>query len=421
MRVEPPMTSTLAILGGAPVLRPEAARFDWPNVDDGLRAAVLAQLDESISIYNRSGVIARLEDRLSGYHGGRRALLTCTGTAALHTLYAAAGLAGHEVICPAYTFFATCTPLFSVGAIPVLADCREDGNLDPADVERRITRNTKAIVVTHMWGLPCDMGPLAEIARRAGLLLLEDGSHAHGATYHGDVVGTLGDAAAFSMQGQKTLTGGEGGFLLISDDELFYRSLLFGQYNNRCKDEIPRHHPLYDYAVTGMGLKLRIHPLAAAIAEYGLDGLDDVLAGRRRMAARLSAALADLPGIEVPHVPEGVCPSWYGYMLHYRSERLGGLSRERFHAAVVAEGCIELDMPGSTRPLNLHPLFQAPGMLFPRYDGQVRYQPGDFPVAERYHATTLKLPVWHRPDDEGVVDLYARAIRKVVEHHHDLL
>lgn len=415
------MSSVLAILGGEPVMRPEDARFVWPTVDDGLRAAVLAQLDESISIYNRSGVIARLEDRLSAYHSGRRALLTCTGTAALHTLFTAAGLAGQEVICPAYTFFATCTPLFSVGAIPVLADCREDGNIDPADVERRITPNTGAIVVTHMWGMPCDMGPLAEIAQRKGLLLIEDGSHAHGATYHGARVGTLGDAAAFSMQGQKTLTGGEGGFLLTRDDELYYRSLLFGQYNNRCKDEIPRHHPLYDFAVTGMGLKLRIHPLAAAIAAHGLDGLDDVLAGRRRLAERMSAALSDLPGIEAPHVPAGVCPSWYGYMVRYRAQELGGLSRERFHQAVVAEGCVELDMPGSTRPLNLHPLFQEPQRLFPGYQGRVRNQPGDFPVAERYHQTSLKLPMWHRAADEVVVDRCARAIRKVVEHHHDLL
>jgi perosamine synthetase len=415
------MSSALAILGGEPTLSREAARFVWPPVDDGLRQAVMAQLDESISIYNRSGVIQRLEDQLSAYHAGRRALLTCTGTAALHSLFVAAELSGHEVVCPAYTFFATCTPLFSVGAIPVLADCREDGNIDPTDVERRITRNTKAILVTHMWGLPCDMGPLAEIARRRGLLLLEDGSHAHGATYRGGVVGTLGDAAAFSLQGQKTLTGGEGGFLLTRHDELFYRALLFGQYNNRCKDEIPKDHPLSAYAVTGMGLKLRIHPLAAAIAEHGLANLDEVLAGRRRMAARMSAALSDLPGIEVPHVPDGVCPSWYGYMLRYRSDQLGGLSRERFHAAVQAEGCVELDMPGSTRPLNLHALFQDPVKLFPNYAGSIRYRPGDFPVAERYHETTLKLPVWHRLNDERTVDLYGCAIRKVVEHYRDLL
>ena len=415
------MSSVLALLGGEPALRTRDAHFIWPAVDDQLRRAVLAQLDESVSIYDRSGVIERLEDRLSGYHGGGRVLLTCTGTAALHSLFAAAELTGHEVICPAYTFFATVSPLFSVGAIPVLAECREDGNIDPADVERRITSKTKAIVVTHMWGLPCDMAPLAEMAQRKGLLLLEDGSHAHGATCHGRVVGTLGDAAAFSMQGQKTLTGGEGGFLLTEDDEIFYRSLLFGQYNNRCKNEIPRDHPLFKYAVTGMGLKLRIHPIAAAIAEYGLLRLDEVLAGRRKTAARMSSALSGLPGIEVPSVPDGVCPSWYGYMLRYRSEQLGGLSRERFHQAVVAEGCTEFDMPGSTRPLNLHPLFQVPEGLFPGYAGLVKYRPGDFPAAERYHATSFKLPVWHRPDDEEISDLYVNAIRKVVEHHRDLL
>lgn len=415
------MKRVLAIHGGERAVSIAGPHFVWPPVDDEMRRAVLAQLDESLSIYDRSGVIARLEQRLSSYHAGRRALLTCTGTAALHSLFVAAELAGHEVICPAYTFFATCTPLFSAGAVPVLADCRDDGNIDPVDVERRITGRTKAILVTHMWGLPCDMAPIVEIARRENLLLLEDGSHAHGATYRGRPIGTFGAGAAFSMQGQKTLTGGEGGFLLTGDDELYYRALLFGHYNKRCKDEIPRDHPLHEYAITGMGLKLRIHPLAAAIADQQLDHLDEVLAGRRRMAVRMSEALADLPGLEVPRVPEGVHPAWYGYMLRYRPEQLGGLPCDRFHAAVVAEGCTELDRPGSTRPLNLHPLFQNPAKLFPQYDGLVRYRAGDFPVAERYHATSLKLPVWHRAEDEPIADCYAAAIRKVVEHHRELL
>jgi dTDP-4-amino-4,6-dideoxygalactose transaminase len=96
---------------------------------------------------------------------------------------------------------------------------------------------------------------------------MEDGSYAHGATYKNKKVGTFGNSSAFSMQGKKTLTGGEGGFLLTNDENVFYRALLLGHYNKRCKQEIPNEHELYSLAVTGMGLKFRIHPVAAAIAE----------------------------------------------------------------------------------------------------------------------------------------------------------
>jgi dTDP-4-amino-4,6-dideoxygalactose transaminase len=122
----------------------------------------------------------------------------------------------------------------------VLADCDETGSLDPMDASRRITSRTKAIVVTHMWGLPANMTGLTDLADRHGLMLLEDASHAHGAAIDGRKIGTFGRAAAFSMNGPKPLSAGEGGFVLTDDDETYYRVLLHGQYNKRCRNEIHR-------------------------------------------------------------------------------------------------------------------------------------------------------------------------------------
>lgn len=412
----------LAIHGGQPEVDRRAPHFVWPRLGERTRDAVLEQMDESISIYDRSGIFATLEDRFASYHERRHALLTSSGTAALHSMYVGVGLQpGDEVIVPAYTFFATVTPILFTGAVPVLADCGPDGNIDPIDVERRLTPRTKAIVVTHMWGIPCQMDQLMALAELHGLILLEDASHSHGATFRGRLTGTFGRAAAFSLQAQKTLTGGEAGILLTDDDEIYYRALLLGHYNKRCKSEIPAGHPLSRFATTGMGLKLRAHPLAAAIASEQFDLLDEILRARRATARAMTDALAGVPGLRMPSAAESSQPTWYAFVMQYRSEELGGLPLETFYEAVMAEGCIELDRPSSTAPLNLHPLFQEPGTLFPAYRNVFAYARGEFPRAEEFHRNSLKLPVWDDPADEPLMRAYCRAIRKVAASYRQLL
>lgn len=415
------MTSPLALLGGIPAVTAPAPHFTWPPLTSDTADAVLAQLQAGISIYDRSGVIAELEDALCDYHGVKHAVLTSSGTAALHSVYAACGIGpGDEVIVPAYTFYATATPLLHLGAVPVLADCDDSGSLDPADVQQRITARTVAVMVTHMWGLPADMDTLHEITAAHDLLLLEDASHAAGASITGRKTGTFGDAAAFSLNGPKPLSAGEGGFVLTDDDEIYYRVLLHGHYNKRCRNEIPASHDLYPYAVTGMGLKFRIHPLAAAIALGQLAHLDTYLEGRNLIASRMRNALRGLPGITVIDAPDGVRSSWYGMILRYQPDQLGGLPIGRFHDALKAEGCLELDRPGSTCPINLHPLFQAPTVLLPHSAQVPAYKAGQFPRAEVFHANTLKLPVWHREEDIPLAHAYTDAFAKVMAHHRDL-
>lgn len=416
------MNSSLALLGGKPTITQAEPHFSWPPLDERTTASVVDQLRRSISIYNRSGVIEQLENALCDYHGTAHTVLTSSGTAALHSMYAACGLGpGDEVIVPAYTFFATVTPLLHLGAVPVLADCDENGNLDPTDVARRITPAVKAVVVTHMWGRPAAMPELKSVADEHGLLLLEDASHAHGASIHGRRVGTFGHAAAFSMNGPKPLSAGEGGFVLTDDDEVYHRVLLHGHYNKRCRSELPHDHQLYHYAVTGMGLKFRIHPLAAGIALDQIGRLDGYLEGRATIASHLCEQLAGLPGITVPSLPTGVRSSWYGLTLGYATDELEGLPVEHFYEALRAEGCHEVDRPGSTCPLNLLPLFQDPSPLFPRYAGKLDYGPGDFPNAEAFHHRSIKIPVWHREEDFPLANSYIEAFRKVTENYRNLL
>ncbi|MEU5052056.1 DegT/DnrJ/EryC1/StrS family aminotransferase [Streptomyces sp. NPDC021096] len=294
------------------------------------------------------------------------------------------------------------------------------GDLD--DAARRVTARTKAVIAVHLWGLPEDMDTLVSFADQHGLMLLEDGSHAHGATWSGQRTGAFGTAAAFSLNGPKPLSAGEGGFVATDDSELYYRVLLHGQYNKRCRLEIPADHPLARFAVTGMGLKLRIHPLAAALAHAHLPRLDGYLAGRQAIAARMCAALDDVPGIRVPHVPVSARPSWYALPLRYKPAELGGLPLERFLDAVHAEGATAADRPGSICPLGTHPLFQAPGALLPGYADRQGPVADAFPAAEYVHATTLKLPVWHREEEDAcLAGAYTAAITKVASYAKDLL
>lgn len=417
------MTSPLALLGGTPAVTNGGPHFTWPPIDDMTRAKVLAQLDSAVSIPGRSGIVADLEDALQDYFGARHAITTSSGTAALHAAYWAARIRpGDEVIVPAWTFHATASPLFQLGAVPILRETLPDGNIDPARVAELITPRTRAIMVTHLWGRPADMTDLAALAKDRDLDLLEDGSHAHGASYGGQKVGTFGLAGAFSLNGPKPLSGGEGGFVLTDDDDTYYRILTFAHYNKRARNEIPKGHPLARYAVTGAGLKLRIHPLAAALAHDQLTRLDAYLAGREEIAAYLTRELGQIPGLEVTPMPERVKSSWYALTASYRPDQFGGLPIDGFHEALVAEGATEFDLPGSTRPLNQLPLYQHPSHLFPAYPNtRSRYRPDDFPMAEKAHTHTIKLPVWHREQDLKLAEQYVSAARKVSEHHKELL
>nr|WP_251076747.1 aminotransferase class I/II-fold pyridoxal phosphate-dependent enzyme [Streptomyces benahoarensis] len=175
-------TAPLALLGGPPAITIPGPHFAWPLIEDRDVEAVTSQLMSAVSIAGRSGIVAELEDALAAFLGVRHTVTTCTGTAALHSMYAAAGIGpGDEVIVPALTFHATATPLFHLGARPVLADVDTHGQLDLNDAARRITARTKAIVAVHLWGLPENMDALTDFSSRHSLMLLEDGSHAHGA------------------------------------------------------------------------------------------------------------------------------------------------------------------------------------------------------------------------------------------------
>ncbi|CCE54560.1 aminotransferase class I/II-fold pyridoxal phosphate-dependent enzyme [Corynebacterium casei] len=390
------------------------SHFVWPQIGKETTDAVLQQLMESISIYDRSGVIERLEDKLANHMDARYAVLTNSGTSAIHASYIAAGFSmGDEVIVPNYTFFATVSPIYQTGAVPVFVDCDDHGGIDPELVERRIGPKTKAIVVTHMWGIPAQIYRLRELADKYDLILIEDISHAFGATASGKAIGSVGDITVQSLQAQKPLTGGEGGVLYTNNPEFYYRTIAAAHYNKRCKNEIPEDHSLYQYALTGFGLKWRIHPLAAAICEQQLDSFSLFMAGRERVARFMVDELSQLNGLS-PIIPrKNDTSSWYSLVVKVNPEEIDGNSALSIAEKLNSGGAIEVDVPNSTRPLTDIEMFKNPGGLFPHYGEphpsvKEKYSNSDF-----FASNLLKLPVWNTPEGEARATEYISIFKEV--------
>jgi perosamine synthetase len=412
--------SALAIDGGSPVLD-RSTTYPWPKQRPGWHDRVSRQLAAGqLSIYDRSGVVAEFEDSWSALHDLPFSLVTNSGTAALHSAFYGIGLRpGDEVLCPTYTFFATSASLFQLGALPVLADCLPDGSFDAAAAEQLVTDRTRAVVLTHMWGLPCDLDAVLALARRHGLAVVEDCSHAHGATYRGRPVGTFGTAAAWSLQTQKLIAAGEGGVLSTRDRDVYDRAQLLGHFNKRAMKEMDPDGPLYPYAVTGLGLKYRAHPLGVAFAVGQVAELPGWIAGKQGYAERTAECFGRIAGVRplTMSTPDRQS-AHYALLFEVDPELLPG-GRDWLVEACNAEGLDDVDIPKATSPLHTLHLFQRPLSPVTEYGRScVRT---DFPVAERLAAGTFKVPVPCAPagyadEDDGYLDAVRAVTDKIATH-----
>jgi perosamine synthetase len=271
--------------------------------------------EDAVIAVLRSGMVAMgartraFEEAWADYCGVRHAVMFANGTVAYEAALRGLGIGpGDEVIIPSFTFNATAAGVLQTGARPVFVDVdAADFCIDPGLVEAAITPRTKAIVPVHLYGLMADMAPLEEIARRHGVLLVEDAAQAHGATYDGVRAGSFGNAAMFSLYATKNLTTGEGGFVTTDDDDLAAR---LRRYRNQGADRRYYHDEL--------GTNLRPTELAAAIGLVQLTHLDERNEQRGRNATRLSAGL---DGYLTPQVPAGRQHVWHQYTVRFPGER----------------------------------------------------------------------------------------------------
>jgi perosamine synthetase len=388
------VASNLALYGGRPAAAQPVYEV-WPRLTPELEDCLLAQARDSLSIYDRSGVVQEFEDAFAGYVGVPRALATSSGTAALHSLYYGARIGpDDEVICCDYGFFATVTPLLQLGATPVFVDCSTAGTMCVASAEAAISGRTKAIMVTHMWGQPAQLDALRALCDRKGLLLFEDCSHAHGARFAGEVVGSVGDGAAWSLQAQKTIWAGEGGVLATSLPDLYERALLLGHFNLRALQEIPQSSPNFARAFTGTGLKYRAHPLGLALALRQIKTVDQLIENRQKAANTLVEALRSVPGIElVQDLPPGTVHGNYALVALINPDACG-FDRETFVRAMHAENIHIVSIPRQMNSMSQYPAFTEPGPA-----GQTARVTGDLAVSRRITATAVKFFVPGEPAD----------------------
>src|SRR5436190_4688799 len=331
-------TKDLAIDRG----RPEVAmkyRDRWRRVtfSDLVRIAQYAWRDVN-TLAKGEGPIAEFERNFAALCHTKYALAMNSGTATLHSAYLAAGVRpGTEVIVPSYTFFATVAPVLQCGGTPVFCDIDERTlTADPDDVERRITPRTRAICVVHMWGNPAKMDRFAEIARRHGVALIEDCSHAHGASYQGRPVGSWGDIGCFSLQGEKAVSGGEAGVAVTSDAALFDTMLVLGHYGRLKNGQVAG---TYDTDGLAFGLKFRPHLYAMVLACGSLSRLEELNRRRRRNYEILGAALEHCPAVRlVDSYPDATRGGFLEFIVRYDPVHAGGWSRDLFVKAARAEG-----------------------------------------------------------------------------------
>lgn len=326
--------------------------------------------------------VEAFEAAYATYCGAAHAVGVANGTDALKLALMAAGVRpGDEVVVPAFTFVATATAVVMAGAVPVPADvdpvtlC-----LDPVSAEAAITPRTRALMPVHLYGQPADWARLSDLARRRGLLLIEDAAQAHGARWQGRRTGSLGLAAGFSFFPAKNLgCYGDGGAVTTSDPALAEKVRLLRNCGRTQKYE----HPV-------LGFNSRLDTLQAAVLLVKLRHLDGFNAGRRAAAARYRAALAGIEGLRLPADAPGTEAVYHQFVVR-------GPRRDELHQALKAQG-IETGIH-YPKPVHLQGAFAGMGK-----------RPGAFPVSEAAAGEVLSLPIY--PEiPESYVDRVAEAVR----------
>lgn len=410
--------STPAILGGEPaVTANHEANNRWPLLTAEDEAAVLAVLrDGNISTHP---VTRQLEADYAAFTGRRHALAHNNGTAALLAAFCALDLEpGDEVLVPSATWWASVVPLLWAGLVPVFCEGEPERlGLDPADMEAKITERTRAVVVVHLWGLPSRMTGIFEVARRHNLKIVEDASHAHGATWRGRPCGTLGDISVFSLQGDKLAPAGEGGVLLTDDDAYYERAVCLGDVMRIIELETPAQR----FAATTFGIKTRMSPLNAAIARVQLKHLAERNRRRNDNLIALSRRLEALGAYHTFLAPPHIERTYFEFIVRYH-EAAGGMPPNFLVRALQAEGC---HVAAPRYPL-LHqqPLFTEGHwkrlLRAPTRDPGWHYDPRALPRTVASSAGMLRLPSFPTAGPE-ILEQYATAFEKVHAHAGEIM
>jgi perosamine synthetase len=403
-------TEKLALDGGDPAVPPMPKLVRWDDAERRQLAAMIAQ--PSLFYWNGPQTKLLLE-RFTKHYPLKFAMPCSSGTAAIHIALLAAGIGpGDEVITSPITDMGTVIGILYQQGVPVFADLQPHTyNLDPADVARRITPKTKAILAVHLAGNPCAMAELKALAEKHRLILIEDCAQAWGTEYRGKPVGTIGHIGCYSLNDFKHIGCGDGGMVATDDEPL-------GARLQRCGDKG------YD-RVTGLRApeflapNYRISEPQSAVAAVQMERLKEITSTRNRLGDLLTREISGLPGIRPHQVDaENVCSYWF-YMMRIEPSEIS-CGRDEFVRALTAEG-----VPASAgyipTPLYQYPIFRDENFFAGRWPIKemgltcMDYKEVSCPESEAILRTAVKFVI-HQAMDPGYILAVAKAIRKVATH-----
>lgn len=335
------------------------------------------------------GQVKKLESRFCEETKSNHALAVNSGTSALHLALVVAGVRPNdEVITTAQTMMATSHAILMQFAKPVFADVQYDtGNIDPNDIEHRITSKTKAVLPVHWGGMPCNMDEIHAIAKRHGLVVIEDGAHALGAEYRNKKIGAVSDITCFSLQAIKHITTGDGGMMTFDKKDVYDDARLrrwFGiDRDNRRPSVLGE--PIWD--VDRVGYKYHMNDIAASLGVEHMDLLPKFLERRRKTAKRYQSELKNITGVELLKLDSDRKGAYWLFTIHV--ER-----REEFARMMLSKG-VEVSV--------IHQRIDSNKIFGPKRD--------DLPNLDRFDADQIALPIHQALSDEDV-DYVIKAIKE---------
>lgn len=359
-------------------------------------------------------MVDRCQTEFARMYGAKHAVASTSGTAAIHIAVGALGLnPGDEVITTPLTDMGTVIPILACNCLPIFADIDPaTGNLTAATISAKVTPQTKAVIVVHLFGRPVDMAPVMALLKPLGIAVIEDCAQAHYADYHGRKVGTIGDIGCFSLQQSKQITCGDGGITVTNRDDLAERAALFsdkGWLRSKAGRAGRNHYFL--------GMNYRMTELQGAVALAQAKRLPGFIRSRRESADELTRLLRDIPGIVLPPDPPGAVPSWWVYAFSTDETKIG-VSPQAIFDALQVEGVplfrnylpqalFEYDV------IKLQKTYGTSGFPFTAFP----YAPPkieDFPGFIEFNRRMMLIGWSHhaRPENSRAI---AKAVRKVVE------
>lgn len=405
-----------ALFGGKPVRNKEiAARNPFGKEEE---KEVIEALRSGNLFYPTGKKVYQFLEKVKRLFGVERVVASTSGTAAIHVAIGSINIEpGDEIIVPPVTDMGSVAPIILSGGIPVFVDVKpQTFNLDPEDLERKITSRTRAVIVVHTWGRPADLDEIMRVIKDKHILLIEDCAQAHYVMYKGKPVGTFGDFGCFSFQQSKHITCGDGGLTLVNNKEYLQRATLF--VDKGCDWTEDR---VYRKTYAFIAPCYRMSELQGAVLCAQIDKLPDIIKRRERNGKLLIEKLQDIPGIIPPLPPDDMYGhGFWGFPLRVIEEEIG-VSCERFREALKAEGIKNSVWIG--KPLYLYEAlaqwitFGNSSWPFRGTDRDIkRYTPGLCPNSELVMRQLCNIDRIHENTTEEEIDNVATAIKKLVKY-----